>query len=677
MTSPLPASKQEPAKAGSFSVPKPRSMQSRFILMEGGTVLAALVLMGGALALSVLIRSQFSSDIEELHRQMALQARTHAAFDETLLRFWRSQGSNDAQLLAQYRQSLAELRSLTKQSIAAAATEQERQKAKKLSDLEDAVLVLTDRVAAKPPPGQKAGATDMNEIPARELAVRRAFSATAEEQFESLRQATHRVAVYTGVQRIALLALGLFPVIVMMWFRHAHHVHIWTPLERLHRMVLDVKRGNLDVRGAVPDTVELGSLTAAFLMMASELREMRGSLEEKVRQRALQLEAANKDLLRAAKLASLGQLVSGVAHEINNPLTSILGFSEIVMTDTQLSASAQGQVRTIRDQALRLKHLVANLSQLARRTPQQFHRLDLRSIPDRLLELRSYQLAANNIRVSYQRAERPIWVNGERDALLQLMLQLVLNSEHAIREVHETGEIKLLCGIAEGHALISIEDNGCGMDAEMREHIFDPFFTTRQSRQGTGLGLSICHGIVEQHEGEIRVESEAGRGATFVVRLPLLAKDGDSNTMARESALAGGNGEPATERSVSRNLASQRFLVIDDEAEILNLVSEVLSSVGAKVVTLQDSTKLDAILEQETFDGVFCDLKMPGRDGISVLRTLRRHHPILAKHFLLMTGNLADADKASAELDGVPILPKPFSIKQLREMLRQIASKSA
>lgn len=656
---------------GISPVPKPRSIQSRFILMEGGTVLLALVLMVGALILSVRIRSQFSTGVEGLHQQIALLSRIHAAFDRTVLSFWRYQASSDAALLLQYRGASTELRSLTGQSLATISSPKSRQEAEKLVEMENTILDLTNEVVEAPKPS-KAKARALTEIPKREVAVRNAFSTTAEEQFKKLNEATARLAMYTQVLRVVLLILGLFPVVVMLWFRRAHERHIWTPLERLHGMVLEVKRGNLEVDGAVPETVELGSVTSAFLVMASELREMRNSLEEKVRQRAAQLEAASKDLLRAAKLASLGQLVAGVAHEINNPLTSILGFSEIVLTNTELDERVVKQVRTMRDEALRLKHLVANLNQFARRTPQQAHSIDLRTVPDRLLELRAYQLAANNIRVEYCRPEKPIWINGDRDSLLQLMLQLVLNAEHAIHEGRESGEIHLKCEASDDYAMISIDDNGCGMSAEMREHIFDPFFTTRPSRHRTGLGLSVCHGIVEQHGGDVTVHSEIGHGTSFRIRLPLTqGTSPEKPAPNRAKNLASRKGLKLRDASTR----SKRFLVIDDEADILNLVAEVLGGTETKIVTLQDSNRLDSVLD-EAFDAVLCDLKMPGRDGLSVLRTVREVRPDLARRFLLMTGNLADADKAAVELEGIPILPKPFTLSGLLEMIEQVTTNS-
>ncbi|MGB7226800.1 MAG: ATP-binding protein [Candidatus Acidiferrales bacterium] len=650
-------------------------MQSRFILMEGATVLLALFLMAGALILSVMIRSQFSSGVQGLHKQIALQSQIRTAFDATVLTFWRTDGSSDARLLAAYRNSSTELRILTKQNREIALSDADGQQADNLTDVENAFLSETDHIVSESV-AQQENEAELNEVPRRELAVQNAFRSTAETQFANLREATERVALYTRALRLVLLVLGLFPVVTMLWFRRAHQLHIWTPLERLHGMVLEVRRGNLNVHGDVPATVELGSVTNAFLAMASELREMRDSLEEKVRQRAAQLEDAHKDLLRAAKLASLGQLISGVAHEINNPLTSILGFSEVVLANTNLDASVRPQVRTIRDEAMRLKNLVANLSQLSRRTPQQVQRIDLRTVPDRLLELRTYQPAANNLRIDYRRAEKPVWVQGDRDALLQLMLQLVLNAEHAIRDQQDAGEIHLTCEAVDGQALISVHDNGCGMAPEMREHIFDPFFTTRPSQRGTGLGLSICHGIVEQHGGEVAVESEVGRGTTFRIRLPLVQSKEIEAYPKADGGLVGAN-SVADSQPASSSRPSRRFLVIDDESGILNLVGEVLGNSGAKVVTLQDSTRLDSALKEGPFDAVLCDLKMPGRDGLWVLRTLREQHPKLARRFLLMTGNLADSDKAAVELEGVPILPKPFSLVRLRDMLDKITASSA
>jgi signal transduction histidine kinase/CheY-like chemotaxis protein len=644
-------------------------MQSRFILMEGVTVSLALLLMAAALGMSAAIRSRFSSGIHALHQQIVLHTRLHDAFDSCVLNFWRSYGSNNAGLLAEYRSSDSKLRALTKQSADFAPSEVQRDEVAELAAHEEDFFDLTDRLLA----GKQRETVDepeFDEVAKRELRIRNVFREIEQRQFRSLDVETRKLAEYTAWLRVFLLLLGSFPLFAMLWFRQAHRREIWAPLEQLHGMVMEVKHGNLEVKGRVPKNVELGSLTMAFLAMASELRDMRDSLEEKVRQRALQLEAAHNDLLRAAKLASLGQLVSGVAHEINNPLTSILGFTEVVLGRSGLEPAVRTQLQTVRDEGLRLKSLVGNLSRMSRRHPEQLHRMDLRTVPARMLELRRYQLAANNVRVQYTPARAPIFVKGDTELLLQAMLQLVLNAEQSIRESRQKGEIQLKCDIWDDRARITIEDNGCGIPPEIREHIFDPFFTSRPTWQGTGLGLSICHSVVEQHDGKIDVESEVGRGTTIRVLLPLAS-------METPSLPAPEPIEPtATDQELAPADPARRFLVIDDEMEILNLVSVVLAKTGATVVTLQDSTHLDSILNstKNTFDAVLCDLKMPGQDGLAVLRTLRERQPALARKFLLMTGNLADADKAQIELEGVRILPKPFTLVNLRAMIGEIVS---
>ena len=639
--------------------------------MEGATVSLALLLMAGALGLNIAIRSQFTSGVEVLQQQIALQTQVHDAFDSTVLNFWRCYGSKDASLSVEYRHSVAQFRALTKEFVDGSASKPQRIEVAALAAREKDFFNLTDALVA----GRQIEKEDepqFGKLTSREGGIRTIFRKVEQKQFQSLGAATRKLGEYTEGLRALLLVLGLFPVAVMLWFRRAHEERIWIPLEKIHRMVVEVKRGNLDVKGEAPETVELGSLTTAFLGMASELREMRDSLEEKVKQRAAQLEAAHKDLLRTAKLASLGQLVSGVAHEINNPLTSILGFSEVVLGRPELDPSLQTQVRTVRDEALRLKRLVANLSRISRRSPGQLHLMDLRAILDRLLDIRTYQLAANNVHLQYRRPEKPIWVKGDADLLLQVMLQLVLNAEQSIRESREQGEIRLKCDVSDGRARITVEDDGCGMAPEIRDHIFDPFFTGRPAWQGTGLGLSISHSIVEQHDGEIGVESEVGRGTTMRVLLPLAVAE-QSSKQPGDSQIETPPLAVVSEMAASPEPAG-RFLVIDDEADILNLVSVVLTKTGASVVTLQDSARLESVLDEGTFDAVLCDLKMPGKDGLWVLRTLREKQPELARKFLLMTGNLADADKARIDLEDVPVLPKPFTLDGLRTMVGEIVS---
>lgn len=677
-------------------------MQSRFILMEAASVALGLILLAGVLALSFLIRSRLASENTALQQRLSMNTRIFVTYDRMLLDFWRAFPPPDpSNSIVGYRADTEKLLSLCAQFSQSSTTADETEEAARLQLNLESFLTVTDGLLASPQTKEQVAVGEKLVMTKRET-MGKVFQATAQQEFERLRSANRKLDVYNRALYILLVILGLYPIGVMVWFRRAQERNLWEPLERLYGMVMEVKRGNLSVRGEIPQTVELGTLTAAFLSMAEELGDMRDSLEEKVRVRAAQLEAANRDLLRAAKLAALGQLVSGVAHEINNPLTSILGFSEVVLSRPGLDAVLRGQLQTIRTEAIRLKHLVANLSTFSRRAPHNFSHIDLRTVPGRLLQLRSYQLAANNIKISYDRSEKPVWTRADGEQLLELLLHLVLNAEQAIRSCRDKGEIRLSCRTQDGRALLTVKDDGCGMPEELHEQIFDPFFTTKSAGRGTGLGLSISHTIVDQHGGQLSIESAVGTGTTVQISLPLVENTQQHvEQQHAEEIAASGNDSKAQESSRSMRRSQEgaassasetipyddlppraqrlshaaeaaRILAIDDEQGILNLVSAVLEKSGAQVVTLQDSTLLDSVINGNHFDAVVCDLKMPGQDGLAVLRWLREKRPELARRFLLMTGNLADADKALIELEDVPVLPKPFTLGRLRELLGQL-----
>src|SRR5208282_6083248 len=230
------------------------------------------------------------------------------------------------------------------------------------------------------------------------------------------------------------------------------------------------------------------------------------------------LEIAQKEVLQSAKLASLGQLVSGVAHEINNPLTSILGFSEIVLGRPGVDPSVLAP----------------------RRAPHRTQRLDLRTVVDRLVDLRDYHLRADNISLHVAKPPDPIWVLADPDQLLQVLLNLLLNSEQAIHESRDRGDIWIDCRAEGGAAHLIVRDDGLGMSSEAREHLFEPFFTTKPPGQGTGLGLSISHGIIQQHKGTILAESAPGQGTTIHIQLPVSGEQPTGPTPGNGASTAGG-----------------------------------------------------------------------------------------------------------------------------------------
>jgi two-component system NtrC family sensor kinase len=467
---------------------------------------------------------------------------------------------------------------------------------------------------------------------------------------------------------IVLLAVfGGLAAISLRQFRRGHREEIWKPLEELRRMVAEVRRGNLDVQTRIPENVEFGPLAQGFVEMAAEIREMRSSLEERVAQRTHALEEAQEELVQAAKFAALGQLISGVAHEINNPLTSILGFSELVLSRPELDLVLRRNVETIRSESLRVRGVISNLSSFARRTPHRRERCDLRESLDRIVEFRRYQLNANRIEVSYSRPSHPVWIEGDRDQLLQVLFNLVLNSEQAICARGGRGHIWLDCGEDSGQAWFTVRDDGPGIPAEIRDKIFEPFFTTKPAGKGSGLGLSISHGVLQQHGGEIALSESSSSGSTFRAILPAAAPRLNSAKF-----------QPA-KQALQKNAAGRpHVLVVDDERGITDLLAHYCEARDWQVTLINNPASLEAALSDEPIDLVLCDLKMPGLTGIEVLRHLRREFPVLASRFVLMTGAAPDpSDPASAEIVGVPLLLKPFSLSRLAETIAELSATPA
>lgn len=621
---------------------------------------AALLLVATVLYWNLSFQAALNSSLQALQNRLALDRAIDASHDKLALAFWEAFDTPSAETKQTYEVNARESNELLRRYDAIPTAREEDDAVARLDLLHDRLLTITTRslksAAMSARERQELGRT-VNDIGGtlRQL---------QDLQIRQLELLNTRIAESSRWLALLLLSFGALSLGATVWFRRAHQRHLWNHLEELRLLVGEVRQGNLNITAKIPASVELGALIGTFLEMARELKESRELLEQKVVERTAKLETTQSELLQAAKLASLGELVSGVAHEINNPLTSILGFSEIVLSRAKTDASLRGPIGTIREEALRLRNLVANLTSFARRAPHRTHLMDLRIVLDRLADLRSYQLQANNVALEIQRPGKPLWVIGDADQLLQVALNLVANSEQAIKDCRERGRIELACGGDNERAWLTVKDNGAGMTEEAREHAFDPFFTTKPAGHGTGLGLSISHGIIQQHSGAITMTSEPGAGTLMKITLPLAPKAPADRALPVSDTVA-----PA------RPVLGFRALVIDDEQDILEMVEQALEALKCRTTLLHGSGNVEAELEKGEFDLVLCDLKMPGQNGLEVYRLLRAKKPQLADRFLLMTGNLADAEKHAEELASVPILAKPFTLGRLRQAVLQLLPK--
>ena len=368
-------------------------------------------------------------------------------------------------------------------------------------------------------------------------------------------------------------------------------------------------------------------------------------------------------LQQAEKLAAMGQLVSGVAHEINNPAAIISGFAETLLLG-DMDEEQRDMVRMIRDEAQRIGRITSNLLAFARSGGKERGLVDLNDIVQRTFALRSYYLTTLNILVKLDLdPDSPrTWANGSE--MQQLLLNLLINAEQALLTVPPPRSIVLRTRTVDQNVLLQCVDTGPGVAPELRSKIFDPFFTTKPEGVGTGLGLSICYGIARDHGGSIWVDSTPGAGATFTVSLPR-----DPRAAPRPAAPPP---EPAAAPA-----PHLKVLVVDDEVGLRHAVVSFLERRGFAALGVGDGREALETLGRESPppDVIVTDVRMPGMGGREFLARLRAEHPQLARRLVFSTGDtFAPETAALLQEAGGAVLVKPFDFSQLETVIRAIAA---
>jgi signal transduction histidine kinase len=296
-------------------------------------------------------------------------------------------------------------------------------------------------------------------------------------------------------------------------------------LETLREAMDRVREGRLDVRVEVGRRRdETAEMAWVFNRMVAELQESReklqayqGELQRLVQERTRALEEAQAQLLQAEKLSAVGELVAGVAHELNNPLTSVLGYGQLLESDPTLSQELRSYAEIVVREADRARHIVQSLLTFARPQPVEREVLDLNGVVQRTLEACRWD--SGRIQVTLRVHPEPLWVRGNPVQLQQVFTNIVQNALQAMRE--GSGELVVTTQRVGDQAVVEFADTGPGISPEHLNRVFDPFFTTKKLGEGTGLGLSIAYGIVRDHGGAIRVRNRPGGGACFAVDLPV------------------------------------------------------------------------------------------------------------------------------------------------------------
>ena len=367
-------------------------------------------------------------------------------------------------------------------------------------------------------------------------------------------------------------------------------------------------------------------------------------------------------LLQTEKMAALGQLVSGIAHELNNPLTSIMGYAQLLLSRRH-HAERMADAEKIYREAERTSRLVKNLLLFARETRPERRPVQVNELVERTLALRSYELKLENIVVELDLAPDLPRTMADPHQLQQVFLNLLVNAEQAIQQARGSGHIWIRTRSAGPDRLaLEVSDDGPGIPPEVISRIFDPFFTTKPPGVGTGLGLSIAYGIVQEHGGEISVHSEPEVGTTFVVEFPTL----------REEEVPVGDEMPGR-IAAPPTRPGRRILVVEDEPTVAQLVADVLREQGHLVDSVTDSQEGLARLAAKSYDLVICDLRMPRLDGQGFFWALVHSGNPAQHRILFITGDtLAPRTQEFLSKHEIPHLTKPFLVEELTLAVNQL-----
>lgn len=398
-----------------------------------------------------------------------------------------------------------------------------------------------------------------------------------------------------------------------------------------------------------------GAAAAGSSWAATGMRRRLEAQGAALRQTREKLDGAVRQLLQAEKLAALSDVVAGVAHEINNPLCSVIGYVQLALS-RDLPAEVRRQMETVYTEAERMARIVNNLLTFARKHPPEKKHLGVNGIVEKTLELKAYHFRVNEIEIDKDLDPRLPMTMLDFHQIQQVVLNLLTNAEQAIRGERRGGRIAVRTRVVDGRIELRVSDDGPGIAFENMPRLFEPFFSTKPGGEGTGLGLALCYGIVQEHGGGIRAESEPGRGATFVVDLPII-------------------GPPICERAEKEGVSADalpglRILVIDDERSVQDLMVDLLSARGHHVDTASDVPEALQKIASRPHDLIITDIKMPNGSGKDIYSAVALKDPHLARRIVFTTGDGASgATKEFVQDTGNELVLKPYRIEQIERAI--------
>lgn len=397
-----------------------------------------------------------------------------------------------------------------------------------------------------------------------------------------------------------------------------------------------------------------GDLTSEFTL---KRRDEIGILARTLDDMKAKLKSSYELILQSEKMSLMGQIVAGIAHELNNPLTIVIGNVQLMKMHEKNEKSLQSLSR-VQEGAERASKIVKNLLAFARQDMPERKATLINSLITKTLDLRLYELRVNNIEVSLDLDPALPETMADHHQLQQVFLNLIVNAEQAMIEAHGKGLLRIKSRREAQNIQILFSDDGPGISNETLRRIFDPFFTTKPVGKGTGLGLSICQGIIAEHGGRIDVETTVGRGCTFVVEIPIHQWEKTEKVVVAP--------EPKYKST------KKKILVIEDEPQIRQLFIDVLKNEGYDVETAANGKIALELIEQKPYDLIISDVKMAELSGADLYALIKRKGSALEHRFLFVTGDLLNPDTLQfVESTGRAWLRKPFDVISLTKTVAE------
>ena len=455
-----------------------------------------------------------------------------------------------------------------------------------------------------------------------------------------------------------LLAVSLVTIFIgsaVVWFLVRK---VTEPLRELRDSAEAVGQGDYSRRVAVRSQDECGELAMVFNQMTENIKSSREQLEMTVES----LKTTQAQLIQSEKLSGIGEFVAGVAHELNNPLTSVMGFSELLAAQADGNPQQKRHLDMIHKSALRCQKIVQSLLSFARRHQPERKLVCVNSLVEAAAEILHYQLRTNNIEIITQLQPQLPEATVDPHQLQQVFLNLINNARQAIEAHQPKGWIRIITAAVGENVRVIFQDSGPGIAPENLSKLFDPFFTTKEVGKGTGLGLSLCYGIIKEHGGTIKASSPRGEGATFVIELPITHAAAPAETPR----------QPVPDVVNPLEGVGKKVIVIDDEEPILHMMRDALTGQGYQVDLATNGEVALQHMQQRAYDIALCDWKMPGLNGRQVYDRVRASNPKLSDRMIFMTGDVINECTQKFLREGNKIyLTKPFSLGDFRAAINQ------